>query len=107
MKKNSMPVYFITVIEKIEEIKGDFPKFGDRRTWGFFYDKNDAIEALHKNATDMCETIYGYAVIEESYEGICPNCINRQFFKWNHDNQGYFEINEPECVKRIYNFAIG
>ena len=35
-------------------------------------------------------------------------CVEKsQWFKWNEEKHGYFEIEEPECVKHFTNFAIG
>ena len=37
----------------------------------------------------------------------CPNCGERQWFKYNRERNGYFEIEEPECVKHLVNFSLG
>ena len=55
----------------------------------------------------MWEFCYDYAVLEKADEGICPNCEERQWFKFDREHNGYFEIEEPECVKHICNFALG
>lgn len=99
--------WFITVMEKLEESDLGFPLIGSNRCWGFYKDKNSAIKALHNNTTDMWETVYNYAVIEEYYEGISAYNFNRQFFKYDKEKKGYFEIDEPECVKYSIGFAIG
>lgn len=100
-------MWFVTVVEKIEENKFGFVVFGDDRTWGFFSNKDDAVRVLHNNITDVHESFYEYAVIEEYYEGIGSSTQNRQWFKWNDKKGGYVEINEPICVRNICNFAIG
>lgn len=99
--------WFITVMEKIEPDKAFYADFGDQRCWGFYANKQDALNTLHENRTDLWETIYNYAVLEEYYEGISNHTMNRQFFKYDRKENGYFEIDEPECVKHLCSFAIG
>jgi hypothetical protein len=55
----------------------------------------------------MHEGCYEYAVIEKIGCGICAISEKRQWFKWDKEKRGYFEIEEPECVKQLLNFAIG
>ena len=101
-------MWFITVFEKIEQ--DDVTKlidFGYQRTWGYYSEKECAVKALHENWTDMMETSYNYAVIEEYEEGISNYLFNRQWFKWDDELGGYFEIEEPECVKCYGCYAIG
>ena len=106
-------MWFITVFEQVEpdledEVFG-FPDLGDQRTWGYYSEHEKAVQALHKNMGDMWEYSYDYAVIEQIGEGICAYADpkNRQWFKYDQERKGYFEIEEPECVKHIVNFAIG
>lgn len=100
-------MWFVTVVEKIEERPNSFTNTGDTRTWGFYSNKNDAVQSLHENRTDMREDFYDYAVIEEYEEGICNDTGNRQWFRWDKNRKGYYEIDEPECVSYICCFAIG
>ena len=100
--------WFITVMRKLEKNSKGFLETGCIRCWGFYSNKEDALTTLHKNMTDLWETIYDYAVLEEYYEGISNCCtLNRQFFKYDVDKNGYFEIEEPECVSHICGFALG
>ena len=99
--------WFITVMERIEPNERFYADFGDQRCWGFYSNKQDALNTLHENRTDLWETIYNYAVLEEYYEGISNHTMNRQFFKYDREKDGYFEIDEPECVKHLCSFAIG
>ena len=100
-------MYFITVFDKVEPSDIFFAEFGDKRTWGYYPEYEWAMNALHENRTDMHEGCYEYAVIENIGPGICAYAGERQWFKWNKDKRGYFEIDEPECVKHLVNFAIG
>lgn len=102
-------MWFVTVVEKMESCDGDpsWAKTGESRCWAFYHDKEKAAQSLHENWTHMHEYFYRYAVIEEYEEGIFGYTGNRQWFKWDEERQGYFEIEEPEGVKRIVCFAIG
>ena len=100
-------MWFVTVVEKMDERYSDFADTGETRCWAFYSDKEKAIQSLHENRTDMHEYFYDYAVIEEYEEGICNDTGERQWFKWDEEHQGYFEIEEPEGVKYICCFAIG
>ena len=67
--------WFITVFESLEAGKSEGVK-DDSRCWGFFSDKNEALNVLHGNITDLWETVYDYAVLEGFYEGICGHTKN-------------------------------
>lgn len=101
-------MWFITVFQKIEQGPLGWPEFGAERTWGFYSDRETAVQALHENWTDMWEYLYGYAVIEQYSEGISLYEFgSRQWFKFDEERKGYFEIEEPECVKILCSFALG
>ena len=101
-------MWFITVMEKVEQTKLGWPEFGCDRTWGFYSERETAVQALHENWTDMWETCYDYAVIEKYDEGISHcNFDSRQWFKFDEERGGYFEIAEPKCVKHVGSIALG
>ena len=100
-------MYFITVFEKVEPVDPYSAEFGDRRTWGYYPEYEMAATALHENRTDLHEGLYAYAIIEKIGPGICADVTEKQWFKWNKENRGYFEIDVPECAKHCTNFAIG
>ncbi len=101
-------MWFITVFEKVKPGKFGWPDFGCSRTWGFYSERETAVQALHENWTDMWETCYDYAVIEKYAEGISHyEFDSRKWFKFDWEREGYFEIEEPECVKHLCSFAIG
>ena len=95
--------WFITVFHDFDDKWG----ISSWRTWGFYANKEDALDALMTNKTDMWETIYNYAVLEGYEEGICGYTFERQFFSYSIPENGYFEIEEPPCVKHICSFALG
>lgn len=100
-------MYFITVLENVEANDMYMAEFGDFRTWGYYSEYDRAATAVRANVTDLHEDCYEYAVIEKIGCDLCPIVEERQWFKWDKDKHMYFEIEEPESVKRITNFAIG
>ena len=101
-------MWFITVFNKIELNSLGWTDFGDSRTWGFYSERETAVQALHENWTDMWETCYHYAVIEFFEEGISHYEFgSRQWFKFDEELNGYFEIEEPQGVKHLCSFALG
>lgn len=101
-------MWFITVLEKIEHVENSFPQFGATRTWGFYAERETAVQALHENWTDMWERCYDYAVIEKFEEGISHHVFgSNQWFEFDREREGYFEIDAPECVKHLGSFALG
>lgn len=92
-------MWFITAIEH--------PVCGDMRTWGYFEEKETAVQVLHENRTDLRDCLYDYAIIEEFESGICPVCKQRQWFKWDSSREGFYEIEEPKGVEHVSNYAIG
>ena len=100
-------MWFITVMTKIKPGEYGFPEFGSQRTWGYYKLYDNALLALNHNWTDMWENCYDFAVLEKMDEGVCPYCEERHWFKYDIERNGYFEIEEPACVKCIVNFALG
>lgn len=101
-------MWFITVFENIEcDALGWFDG-GARRTWGYYAERDTAVQALHENWTDMMEHYYEYAVIEQYEEGISGYVFgSRKWFKWDDERGGYFEIDEPDTVGNVCSFALG
>ena len=105
--ENRQSYYFITVFEKLEIDERGWPNTGCSQCWGFYIDKDTAYKALHENWSDMEETCYEYAVVEEYHEGISGYTGFRQFFKFDLTKLGYMEIDEPEGYKHFCSFSIG
>ena len=102
---NNHTYWFITVFRKFDDRFG----ISGSRTWGFYSNKDDALDTLINNRTDLWETIYDYAVIEPYYEGISGYDFDedRMWFKYNEITDCYDHIDEPEKVKHYVGFAIG
>ena len=102
---NKKIYWFITVFRNFDSKYGTI----NSRTWGFYSNKEDALEVLKRNYTDLWETIYDYAVLEAYREGISAYDFEegRQFFKYNEELDSYEPIEEPKEVKHFVSFAIG
>lgn len=75
--------------------------------WGYYWNKEEAIDAVNRNVTDMHETIYPYAIIERLEPGLFPVPKEREWFGWDEDKDGFYEIETPECNKYFpYNFSV-
>lgn len=99
--------YFITVFEKLDIDYNGNPDIGSSRCWGFYADKETAFQAVHENWTDMEETVYKYALIEGYHEGISHYTGFRQFFKYDINKNGYFEMDEPNGYEHTCCYGIG
>lgn len=101
------PIYTIMVFEHPDkelvykkdtyEKKSGFPDLGAAYEPGFYYNLDLAIEAMHKNACDIRETLYNAGFILCHFQGLtaCASKDARIYFKWDTEKQGYFEAEEP------------
>jgi hypothetical protein len=55
----------------------------------------------------MHETIYWYAVIEKIGEGIHPEVEKEYWFKYDKEQDGFFEIEKPKETRCVCNHALG
>ena len=100
-------VFFIAGIEKKSIDSLGWLDTGDIRVFGYKETFEQAKKALNENWCDMHEHLYKYAVVEEIPSGIHPDVINRWFFEWNENKEGFFEIEEPKEFLEYCNFTIG
>lgn len=100
-------MWFITVMAYLREDEKYIFQNGGQRTWGYYTDKETAVQALHENWTNMWEYTYDVALLEKLGPGIVPDCEERQWFKYDEKRGGYFEMEEPEYMKCVVNFALG
>ena len=75
--------------------------------WGYYWNRENAVDAVHRNVTDMHETIYPYAIIERLEPGLFPGPKEREWFGWDEEKDGFYEIETPECNKHFpHNFSV-
>ena len=82
-------MYFVTSIDNCNRCS---------QPWGFFEEKETAIQALNENWGDMHECVYPYAVIERLSPGLYPPPEERVWFQWMPKKNGFYEIETPECA---------
>jgi hypothetical protein len=101
-------MYFITCFQKYEiDKKTGVPDIGAERTFGYYPYKEWAVEDLHDNNCDIHEDLYNYAVIEKIPTGLYPLAEERIFFKWDEEEQGFYEIDGADMQDCFGNYAFG
>lgn len=98
-------MYFITCFSKYEQTKFGVADIGSARTFGYYEDKDVAIEAVKKNWCDIQERLYRYAVVEYIEEGLYNPATERWFFEWNESEHQFCSI-EP-FIDNSGNYAFG
>ena len=88
-------MYFVTSVSKAsEEDKRLGFHFGGTRCWAYYCNKNDAFSCVQNNETDIWETVYDFAVVEQIAEGILPRLIERWWFEFDIEKR---EFRQVEC----------
>lgn len=99
-------MYFITCFSRYEpNTRTGVPDIGSARTFGYYADRDEAIELVRKNCYDIQERIYRYAVVEHISEGLYELAEERWFFEWDEAKKE-FEPIEP-FVDCYGNYAFG
>lgn len=97
-----MTMYFITTFcNTLEGEEQGIIEVDERVTWGFYADKNTAVLNLNNDPTNMHEGYAEYAFLSAISEGIC-NPEEQWLFQYDHDREGYFEIDTPKELKIGY-----
>ena len=80
-----------------------FPDMGKTDSPGFYYDLDDAIDALNSNRADLRETMFSAAFILCRFQGMYQTAGSslRMYFLWDDERQGFFEAEEPELFGHI------
>ncbi len=82
------------------------------RTWGYFFNFEDAEMAVLHNHTDMFEQgYYNYAVIEELPEGLLPVPEHEYWYQadFNRKKEEMLvsRINKPQSLEGTFSFSMG
>ena len=96
-------IYTITCLTNLEEDKTGWPNFGASAFMGYYFDRDEAINAVETNRCGIDERCYTYAVIEKIDEGLYAYPRPRLFYKFNIEKGIYEHIEEPEFMKHIAN----
>ena len=103
------PIYAIYVAEKsgadpvISKTGKNlgFPDLGCTALMGFYYEKKDAIKAMHNNAADIRECVYNYGFVVKWRPGLYSSAgrEDRIYFKWDDEKKGFYEADEPDLLR--------
>lgn len=87
----------------VKEIPSRFPDTGDTFEAGFYYDIDDAINALTSNSCDMQEGIYQAGFVLCRFPGLypCVSLANRMYFRWDKETQRFIHDEEPAIFAHI------
>lgn len=99
-------MYFITCFSRyVPNDRLGIPDIGSARTFGYYHDRDVAIEMVKLNNCDIQERVYRYAVIEHIPEGLYEPADERLFFEWNEDKEEFepIETLDDSCG----NYAFG
>jgi hypothetical protein len=81
---------------------------GGCRTVGWFKTEEEAKEIVENNCGDIYECgYYQYAVVEEYESGLYIMSYEKQWYRWNKEQEKYEPIRKPSKFNRICNYAIG
>ena len=101
-------MFFITCFEKCEkDVVTGMPDVGDTRTVKYYEDLEICKRALHENRCDIHEFLYEYAVVEYIEPGIYSRAKEIEWFQWDNEKGGFFEILKPQCTYGCCNYALG
>ncbi len=101
---SNKPIYVITAMTDDD----DWSKNYRRRSFGYFYEKNAATDAILSNAEEIHSLLFTYAVIEEIHSGFQPEVVSETWFRYHLEERQwkYTEI-RPSNFEKTTNFSIG
>lgn len=79
----------------------------DARTWGWYADRDRARDALARNLSDLHETIYRDAVIEQVSEGVPADVLSEEWFRFSPASGGYVPDGRPVDLEGKKGFFAG
>ena len=103
-------IYLITVIGFP---RGDLNEKTRTRCWGYYHNKETAIQSIKKNWTDIFEmAYYQYALVEYLLPGVCRVATEIAWFGATYPDgfegeAGAVEIEKPEFAVGTCNWCLG
>lgn len=107
------PIFELVVFEKPNaetiyhtengDIASGYPDTGGENNVGFYYDLDDAIQAMNENSLDIQEHCFHAGFVLCRFPGLYNAVIKdaRMYFLWDPERGGFFEAPEPEIFKHI------
>ncbi len=98
-------MYFITSIQSNSHTGFSL----QRRCFGYFFELDDALNAVINDVGSFRECFYDYIVIEYIRSGIYPTSVTETWFQWSENAPvGWTKMdNKPSEFEGVINFAIG
>lgn len=80
-----------------------FPDTGIERMVGFYYDFDDAYDAIINNVCDIWETVYNGAFLLCRFPGLFQSVTSeaRMYFTYNKESGKYEQKEEPELFSHL------
>ena len=100
-------MYFITCFGKCGANELGWFDYGDKRTFGYYEDYDNAKTAVEANSLDIHEGIYAFAVIERILPGTLPLAEEIAWFRWDDEKDEFVKTDKPECTYGTCNHAFG
>ena len=98
---DNMRIYTVTTLE---ELNGEII---DTRCIGFWPSMEEACDAIKRNAGDMYENSYNWAIVECFGPGTYPHSSFEIWFNWSCKDRKYLLSAKPKIFERLVNFGIG
>ena len=104
------PIYEIMMIQHADKElvyptgkHSGFPDTGCTAVMGFYYDLDDAEEAVASNGCDIHEHLYNAAFILARFPGLYQAVGNdmRLYFVWDKENEIFVQKEEPKIFAHI------
>jgi hypothetical protein len=100
-------MYFITILSTLSSDDGKANEVFDWKCVGYVSKFETAEDIVLNNYNDLWQNYYDRCMIEYIEEGIYPKIQKRWFYKYNDDEDGYIQIDEPEMFEHRCSFGIG
>lgn len=84
-------------------VHSGFPDMGATSNMGYYYNLNDAVEAMNRNACDIREHFYNAGFVLCRFPGLYADVpkAGRIYFEWDDEKEGFFEKPEPIWYQHI------
>ncbi len=99
-------MYFLTAMHVSSEAGFEGVQ-NDDRCFGYYSDKQDAMQAADVNAADMHECLYNFLLIEKIPEGIHARAEEEVWYAWDDGLSGWVHTEKPAWSNNIINWSIG
>jgi len=98
-------MWFLTsLLVRGESIENPSLGVDTHRTFGFYKEHHDAVEAVIENRCNMHECLYNYLVLENFEEGIHPLATAEEWYRWDGR---WVPCSKPTDLEHLISWALG